>query len=74
MSEAEEARRMLVSVGNAMVNTEKLMESEDQDVRVFALDTFTKLAEIELTLLTALGVRPQIDDDRNPLARRARLS
>ena len=74
MSEVDTARRLLASVEAAIAAAERLMESEDQDVRVFALDTFTKLAEIELTLLTALGVRPQIDDDRNPLARRARLS
>jgi hypothetical protein len=47
------------------------MGSEAQDVRVFALDTYARLAEIELALLTALSEAPA--DDRNPLARRVRL-
>ena len=73
MAEREVVKRMLVSVGIAMVNAERLMESEDRDVRVFALDAFTRLAEIELALLMALGIKPQSSDDTNPLARRTRL-
>jgi len=53
-----------------MSKAEELMGCEDRDVRVFALDTYARLAEIELALLTALGTAP---DDRNPLARRVRL-
>ena len=71
MSEIESARRMLASVESAMSTAQELMGSEAQDVRVFALDTYTRLAEIELALLTALGDAPT--DDRNPLARRVRL-
>ena len=71
VSEAEAARRMLASVESAMSKAEKLMDSEDRDVRVFALDTYARLAEIELALLTALSEAPA--DDRNPLARRVRL-
>jgi len=71
VSEVEAARRMLASVEAAMSKAEELMGSEAQDVRVFALDTYTRLAEIELALLTALGAAPT--DDRNPLARRVRL-
>ena len=73
MAEKEAAKRMLVSVGIALVNAERLLESEDRDVRVFALDAFTRLAEVELALLTALGIEPQSSDDTNPLARRTRL-
>ena len=72
MSEVDTARRLLASVEAAIAAAERLMESEDQDARVFALDTFTKLAELELALLSALGAAPQ--GDTNPLARRARLS
>jgi hypothetical protein len=62
---------MLASVEAAMSRAEELMGSEDRDVRVFALDTYTRLAEIELALFTALGAAPS--NDRNPLARRIRL-
>ncbi len=71
MSEAEAARRMLASVEAAMSKAEELMDSKDRDVRVFALDTYVRLAEIEMALLTALSEAPA--DDRNPLARRVRL-
>lgn len=37
---------MIVSVGIAMTNSEKLMEIESEDVKVFALNAFMKLAEI----------------------------
>jgi hypothetical protein len=40
---------------------------------VFALDAYTRLAEVELALLNMLGIKPQYSDDVNPLARRARL-
>lgn len=72
MNEVEAAKRMLVSVGIAMTNAEKLMESEDEDVKIFALNAFTTLAEIELTLLAALGFNAE-KVERNPLARRVRL-
>lgn len=72
MNEKEAAKRILVSVGIAMTNAEKLMESEDEDVKIFALDIFTKLAEIEMTLLVVLGFNAE-KVERNPLARRACL-
>ena len=72
VSEREFAKKMLVSIGIAIANTEKLMESESEEVRIFALDAFTKLAEIEFALLTALGFNVQ-SEDRNPLVRRLRL-
>jgi len=72
VNEREIAKRMLVSVGIAIANAEKLMDSESEEVRVFALNAYTTLAEIELTLLTALGFKAQ-SEERNPLARRTRI-
>ena len=72
MSEETIAEGMLASVCFALSAAEKLMESEDIDVQVFALDTFAKLAEIELSLLEALG-RKRVSNEPNPLARRARI-
>ena len=72
MSEAETARRLLASLGVAMANAESLMESESEEVRVFALDVFTRLAEMELALLTALGLDARSREE-NPLVRRLRL-
>ena len=72
MSEAETARRLLASLGVAMANAESLMESESEEVRVFALDVFTRLAEMELALLTALGLEARSREE-NPLVRRLRL-
>ena len=72
VNEREFAKRMLVSIGIAIANAENLMESESEEARIFALDAFTKLAEIEFTLLTALGFKVQ-SEDRNPLVRRLRL-
>jgi hypothetical protein len=72
MDEEEVAKRILVSIGIAMTCAEKLMGFEDVNVRVFALDTFTKMADMEMTLMNALGVKDQTGDS-NPLARRARL-
>ena len=71
MSDAETFRRMLASVEAAISTAEELMKDEDRDVRVFALDVYTQLANLELALLTALGEAPA--DDANPLARRVRL-
>ncbi len=62
---------MLASVEAAMTVAEELMRDESRDIRVFALDVYTQLVNIELALLTALGEAPA--DDRNPLARRVRL-
>ena len=63
---------MIVSVGIAMTNAEKLMESESEDVKVFTLNAFLKLAEIEMVLMNALGVKTA-EAEKNPLARRSRL-
>ena len=72
MREAEAtARRMLATVEAAISTAQELMKDEDRDVRVFALDVYTRLAEIEMALLVALGEAPA--DDKNPLARRSRL-
>ncbi len=72
MSEAEAtARRMLATVEAAISTAQELMKDPDRDVRVFALDVYTQLANLELALLTALGEAPA--DEKNPLARRVRL-
>ena len=70
MNERGAAEGILAFVGIAMTSAEKLMESEG--VKIFALDAFTKLAEIEMALLMALGFNAG-KAERNPLARRARL-
>jgi hypothetical protein len=72
MNEEEVAKGMLVSAEIAITCAEMLMDSEDVNVRVFALDTLTKLAELEMILMNALGVKDQ-SWDSNSLARRARL-
>ncbi|OGD47009.1 hypothetical protein A3K69_01585 [Candidatus Bathyarchaeota archaeon RBG_16_57_9] len=54
VAEREVAKRMLASVGIALVNA-KLIDYEGRGVRVFTLDAFTRLADIELVLLKALG-------------------
>ena len=71
MSYAETFRRMLASVEAAISTAQELMEDPDREVRVFALDVYTQLANLELALLTALGEAPS--DEKNPLARRVRL-
>ena len=63
---------MVVSVGIAMTNAEKLMESESEDVKVFTLNAILKLAETEMVLMNALGVKTT-ETEKNPLARRTRL-
>jgi len=65
-------RELLADVRATIKTVRKLMKSEDQDVQVFAIDVFTKLAEMEMTLLDALGGEKQTEE-RNPLARRLRL-
>jgi hypothetical protein len=71
VSEAETARRLLASLGVAIAHAKSLMESESEEVRVFALDVFTRLAEMELALLTALGLDARSREE-NPLVRRLR--
>jgi len=71
-NERKIAEALLKSVQTAIKSSVKLMGSESEDVKVFAIDVFTKLAEMEMTLLDALGGEKQTEE-RNPLARRLRL-
>ncbi len=63
---------MMVSVGIAMTNAEKLMEIESEDAKVFTLNASLRLVEIEMALMNALGVKTA-EARKNPLARRTRL-
>jgi len=72
MDEREAARELLRAVRKAIKATEKMMRSEDESVQVFAVNAMVKLAEMAVTLLTALG-QEQKTREPNPLARRARL-
>lgn len=72
MNERGADERILASAGIAMTSAEKPMESEDEDVKIFALNAFTRLAEIEMALLVALGFNAG-KAEGNPLARRAGL-
>ncbi len=63
---------MMVSVGIAMTNAEKLMEIESEDAKVFTLNASLRLVEIEMALMNALGVKTA-EAGKNPLARRTRL-
>ena len=72
MNEAKIAEELLDDVRSTIKTVLSLMESESEDVRVFAVDAFVKLAEMEMTLLEALGAESN-REERNPLARRAQL-
>jgi len=72
MSEIEAARELLAELREVKRAVLKLMESEDEDTKVFAVDAFTKLAEMEIVLITALGEKNR-SEEKNPLARRVRI-
>jgi hypothetical protein len=61
--------RMLRGVEKAMEVAEGLMNSEDEDVKVFVLDLFLRLCDYAAVLTTSLKTA----DLRNPLSRRVRL-
>jgi len=52
-----------------------LIESDDDDVRLEAIDLFIQLSELELALVHVLSGEPgsEGEDERNPLVRRLRL-
>jgi len=72
VDEREVAEELVDAVHRAIKVCDALMESEDVDVKVFAIDSIIKLAEMEMALLDALGERA-VKEERNPLARRAKL-
>jgi len=53
-----------------------LIESEDDNIRLEAIDLFIQLSELELALVQFLSEEPesQSDEERNPLVRRIRLA
>ena len=72
MSEIEAARKLLAELREVKRAVLKLMESENEDTKVFAVDAFTKLAEMEILFITALGEKNR-SEEKNPLARRVRI-
>jgi len=72
MNEKKVVKELLESVQMAIKVVVKLMGSENEDIKVFAIDAFIKLFEIEATLLDALSGERRTEE-RNPLARRTRV-
>ena len=72
MNEIEAGRELLTDLREVKKAVMKLMESEKEETRVFAVDAFTRLAEMEMILLEALSGEAQ-KEQRNPLARRTRV-
>ena len=66
----------LKDVREAVKAANTLMKSDDDNVRIQAIDLFIQLSELELALLHALREEPesQSDEERNPLVRRLRLA
>jgi len=71
----ESVYRELLDEARATIRTVmKLMESEDEEVRVFAVDAFMKLSNFAAALAESLGEPAEVEEEeRNPLARRIRL-
>ena len=72
MNEKKIVKELLESVQMAIKVVVKLMGSENEDIKVFAIDAFIKLFEIEAALLDALSGERRTEE-RNPLARRVRV-
>ena len=72
MNEKKIVKELLESVQMAIKVVVKLMGSENEDIKVFAIDAFIKLFEIEAMLLDALSGERRTEE-RNPLARRVRV-
>jgi archaeosine-15-forming tRNA-guanine transglycosylase len=75
---AEKAyKEKLRKVRAVIEKTKKLMASEKEEIQLKAIDLFLQLSELELALVQALSEEPEtrvrIEEERNPLARRARL-
>jgi hypothetical protein len=76
--ETEKAYREKLKDVRGIVKAAKvLMRSEEESVRLQAIDIFIQLSEFELALVQALSEEPEtrarVEEDRNPLVRRARL-
>jgi len=67
----EDVYRELLANTRATIDTVmKLMKSEKEEVRVFAVDAFMKLSNLTAALAESLG--EPMERDRNPLARKYR--
>jgi len=64
-------RELLVEARATIETVLKLMKSEDEEVRIFAVDAFMKLSNLVAALAEFLG--EPAERERNPLARRMRL-
>ena len=73
MSKIEAARELLAELREVKRAVMNLIESENEDAKVFAIDTFVKLAEMEMALMDALGEKNR-SEEKNPLARRVRVA
>jgi len=77
LDERKATRELLQAIRKAIKATETMMRSEDESVQVFAVDAMVKLAEMAITLLSFLKVENERiikAEERNPLARRARIT
>ena len=60
----------LADMREAIKTVKKLIKSETEDVRVFAVNAFMQLRNLAAALAEALGAAPE--RERNPLSRRFR--
>ena len=70
-------RELLRHLWEPIKAANEMMESEDEDVKVFAVDAFITLSKWIVALIEMLKEQTKLEtieiEDRNPLARRARL-
>ena len=67
-------RELLANTRATIETVMKLMKSEEEEVRVFAVDSFMKLSNLAAALAESLGEPgKEVVEERNPLARRTRL-
>jgi len=67
-------RELLANTMATIRTVMKLMKSEEEDVRIFAVDAFMKLSNLAAALAESLGEPAEVEEEeRNPLARRTRL-
>jgi hypothetical protein len=65
----------LEDVREVVMAAKTLIESEDDNIRLEAIDLFIQLSELELALVHALSEEPETQaEERNPLVRRLRLA
>ena len=69
-------RKKLKDVRDAVKAVKILMRSEEEQVRLQAIDPFIQLSELELALVQTLSDKSETmaRKERNPLVRRARIT